>query len=33
MGRGMAVVVTSLGHGPDRERYVLEALLRRQLSG
>jgi LacI family transcriptional regulator len=33
MGRGMAVVVTSLGHGPDRERYVLEALLRRQISG
>ncbi len=33
MDRGMAVVVTSLGHGPDRERYVLEALLRRQISG
>jgi LacI family transcriptional regulator len=33
MGRGMAVVVTSLGHGPDRERYALEALLRRQISG
>jgi LacI family transcriptional regulator len=36
VGRGMAVVVTSLGHGgPDaeRERSVLEALLRRQISG
>ncbi len=33
MGRGMAVVVTSLGRGPERERYVLEALLRRQISG
>jgi LacI family transcriptional regulator len=33
MGRGMAVVVTSLGRGAERERYVLEALLRRQMSG
>jgi LacI family transcriptional regulator, galactose operon repressor len=36
VGRGMAVVVTSLGHGgPDaeRERSSLEALLRRQISG
>ncbi|HWN60283.1 MAG TPA: LacI family DNA-binding transcriptional regulator, partial [Streptosporangiaceae bacterium] len=30
IGRGMAVVVTSLGHGPERERSALEALLRRQ---
>jgi LacI family transcriptional regulator len=36
VGRGMAVVVTSLGHGgrgADRERSALEALLRRQISG
>jgi LacI family transcriptional regulator len=33
MGRGMAVVMTSLGRGVERERYVLEALLRRQISG
>src|ERR1700684_1487637 len=33
MGRGRAVVVTSLGRGAERERYVLEALLRRQISG
>ncbi len=36
VGRGMAVVVTSLGHGglgAERERSVLEALLRRQISG
>ena len=32
VGRGMAVVVTSLGQG-DRERPALEALLRRQISG
>jgi LacI family transcriptional regulator len=33
VGRGMAVVVTSLGRGAERERYALEALLRRQISG
>lgn len=33
VGRGMAVVVTSLGRAPERERYALEALLRRQISG
>jgi len=33
IGRGMAVVVTSLGHGTERERSALEALLRRQISG
>jgi len=36
VGRGMAVVVTSLGHGSqsaERERATLEALLRRQISG
>jgi LacI family transcriptional regulator len=36
VGRGMAVVVTSLGHGDqgaERERSALEALLRRQISG
>jgi LacI family transcriptional regulator len=33
VGRGMAVVVTSLGHGDDSERPALEALLRRQISG
>ena len=37
VGRGMAVVVTSLGHGgqgsAERERSALEALLRRQISG
>ena len=32
VGRGMAVVVTSLGQG-DHERSALEALLRRQISG
>ena len=32
VGRGMAVVVTSLGKG-DHERSALEALLRRQISG
>lgn len=31
--RGMAAVVTALGKDPERERYVLEALLRRQISG
>ncbi|MGI8882304.1 MAG: LacI family DNA-binding transcriptional regulator [Jatrophihabitans sp.] len=31
--REMAVVVTSLGHDPDRERGALETLLRRQISG
>src|SRR5271154_2269546 len=31
--RSMAVVVTSLGHEPDRERVILELLLRRQISG
>jgi LacI family transcriptional regulator len=33
VGRGMAVVVTSLGHDVERERANLEALLRRQISG
>ena len=39
VGRGMAVVITSLGHGghraqvAERERAALEALLRRQISG
>ena len=36
VGRGMAVVVTSLGHGgraAEHERSSLEALLRRQISG
>ena len=39
IGRGMAVVVTSLGHGgherqsAEHERSALEALLRRQISG
>jgi LacI family transcriptional regulator len=33
VGRGMAVVVTSLGHAAERERTALEALLRRQISG
>jgi len=33
VGRGMAVVVTSLGRGVDSERSALEALLRRQISG
>jgi LacI family transcriptional regulator len=33
VGRGMAVVVTSLGHSDERERSALEALLRRQISG
>jgi LacI family transcriptional regulator len=36
VGCGMAVVVTSLGHGgqgAERERSALEALLRRQISG
>ena len=32
-GRDMAVVVTSLGHDPERERSALETLLRRQISG
>ena len=31
--RGLAVVVTSLGHDPSREPQTLEAMLRRQLSG
>jgi LacI family transcriptional regulator len=31
--RDMAVVVTSLGHDPARERAALEMLLRRQISG
>jgi LacI family transcriptional regulator len=31
--RSMAVVVTSIGGDPDRERANLEALLRRQISG
>ena len=31
--RSMAVVVTSIGGDPDRERATLEALLRRQISG
>lgn len=33
VGRGMAVVVTSLGRDAERERSALEALLRRQISG
>jgi LacI family transcriptional regulator len=33
VARGMAVVVTSLVHGAERERSALEALLRRQISG
>src|SRR6202166_3531995 len=33
VGRGMAVVVTSLGQDAERERSALEALLRRQISG
>jgi LacI family transcriptional regulator len=33
VGRGMAAVVTSLGRDAERERYALEALLRRQISG
>ncbi|MDQ2814106.1 MAG: LacI family transcriptional regulator [Actinomycetota bacterium] len=33
VGRGMAVVVTSLGRGLESERPALEALLRRQISG
>ena len=33
VGRGMAVVVTSLGRGVEHERYALEARLRRQSSG
>jgi LacI family transcriptional regulator len=33
VGRGMAVVVTSLGRGVDSERSALETLLRRQISG
>jgi LacI family transcriptional regulator len=33
VGRGMAVVVSSLGQGAERERSALEALLRRQISG
>jgi LacI family transcriptional regulator len=33
VGRGMAVVVTSLGRGVESERPALEALLRRQISG
>ena len=32
-GRGMALVVTSLGTTLERERIALEALLRRQISG
>jgi LacI family transcriptional regulator len=31
--RGMAVIVSSLGHDPDRERPNVEALLRRQIIG
>jgi LacI family transcriptional regulator len=31
--RGMAVVITSLGHDPEREQHTVEALLRRQISG
>lgn len=31
--RGMAVVITSLGHDVSRERAILETLLRRQISG
>jgi len=33
VGRGMAVVVSSLGQAAERERTALEALLRRQISG
>ena len=33
VGRGMAVVVSSLGQGAESERSALEALLRRQISG
>jgi LacI family transcriptional regulator len=33
VGRGMAVVVSSLGQDAERERSALEALLRRQISG
>jgi LacI family transcriptional regulator len=33
VGRGMAVVVTSLGRDVESERSALEALLRRQISG
>jgi LacI family transcriptional regulator len=33
VGRGMAVVVTSLGRGAGSERSALEAVLRRQISG
>jgi LacI family transcriptional regulator len=33
VARGMAVVVTSLGYDPERERGALETLLRRQISG
>jgi LacI family transcriptional regulator len=33
VGRGMAVVVTSLGQGAESERPALETLLRRQISG
>jgi LacI family transcriptional regulator len=33
VGRGKAVVVTSLGRGVEHERSGLEALLRRQISG
>lgn len=33
VGRGMAVVVSSLGQEAERERTALEALLRRQISG
>lgn len=33
VGRGMALVITSLGYDPDRERTAVEALLRRQMSG
>ena len=33
VGRGMAVVVSSLSQGAERERSALEALLRRQISG
>ena len=33
VGRGMAVVVSSVGQAAERERSALEALLRRQISG
>ena len=33
VGRGMAVVVSSLGQAAEREQSALEALLRRQISG